>query len=56
MFVIHLREEVHGFSGKMLIANCHYLRIFLYVEEDESIRLDNTNFNGSVSLKMLSVY
>ena len=30
-------EEVHGFSGKMLIADCHYLHIFLYLEEDESI-------------------
>ena len=39
----------------MLIADCHYLRIFLYLEEDESIWLDNTNCKGSASLKMLSV-
>ena len=44
------------FSGKMLIADCHYLCIFLYLEEYESIRLDNTNYKGSARLKMLSVY
>ena len=54
--LLFICEEVHWFSGKMLIVDCLFLLIFLYFEEDESIRLDNTNYNWSVSLKMLSVY
>ena len=33
--LLFICEEVHGSSGNMLIADCHYLHIFLYFKDEE---------------------